>query len=303
MKKSSKSLVFFGSGAIAAASLENLKDSFPIEFVITKNKRHYLDSVPVEELAKKLKLKVLFADSQSELKKLFDNLRPKSACGLVIDYGVIIDQKIIDLFDRGIVNSHFSLLPEWRGPDPITFALLSGQDQTGVSFMQIADTIDTGQIIAESILTINGDETAVSLTKRLIKASNGLINAKLTDYINDNIELKPQKNGPLTYSRKLHKADGRLVWSKPASVLEREIRAYNVWPKSYYDFKNLKVTIIKTKSVSLKLKVGQIKISDDSKQLIIGCLKDSLEILELKPAGKNNMPATDFLNGYKQFLL
>lgn len=122
------SLIFFGSGPVAAKSLQLLAKEFEIEAVITKPKpEHHRGDFPVEALANKLGLKLFYASTRSELTELFKSKPFSSQLGLVIDYGVIIGQDAIDYFRLGVVNSHFSLLPQWRGADPITFAILSGQ--------------------------------------------------------------------------------------------------------------------------------------------------------------------------------
>ena len=131
-------LVFFGSGPVAAASLKKLAKHFVIEAVITKPQpAHHREPFPVLALAEELGLRTLTPNSKQELSDLFSTKPVKSKLGVVIDYGFIINQDVIDSFPHGIVNSHFSLLPEWRGADPISFSILSGQQKTGVSLMVI----------------------------------------------------------------------------------------------------------------------------------------------------------------------
>jgi len=301
MKKTSRILVYFGSGPVAAASLQNLINNFEIELVITKSKRHGTDSTPVEDIAKLHDLNIQFADSETELNNLFENYIPNSPCGIVIDYGVFIGEKVLNTFKLGVINSHFSLLPEWRGADPITYSLLSGQKTTGVCLMVLSGEIDTGKIIASNSVEIKTSDNSVSLTDKLISASNKLINTKLSDYIDNKLIPHEQNNKSLCYSRKIYKKDGQITWNKPASVIEREIRAFNIWPKSYFTFKGLNLIITKAKLSDLKLNKGQINISDD-KKLSIGCSEQSLEIIELKPSGKKNMTAREFLVGYSNLL-
>src|SRR5690349_4191168 len=136
MKKISEPITFFGSGPVAAESLRLLAQSFTIEAVITKPRpAHHKGSVPVLELAEKLQIPVRTASTKSELDALFDSRPVKSRVAILIDFGIIVSQQVIDYFEYGIINSHFSLLPEWRGADPITFSILSGQPRTGISLM------------------------------------------------------------------------------------------------------------------------------------------------------------------------
>ena len=126
MNQTSKTITFFGSGPVAAASLEYLHTQFGVELVITKHRpAHHKDPAPVEEFAKAHGLRLDFADTTDELESVIISQQPDKLCGVVIDYGVIISQPVIDYFEHGIINSHFSILPEWRGADPITFSLLS----------------------------------------------------------------------------------------------------------------------------------------------------------------------------------
>lgn len=296
----SKTLVFFGSGPVAAASLANLLAHFDIELVVTKSRpSHHKDPAPVEELAKQHDIPLAFANTKAELETVIDTLRPSSNCGVVIDYGVIISQQVIDYFANGIVNSHFSLLPEWRGADPITFSILSGQAHSGVSLMRIDAGLDKGDIIAETQVEITKDDTNSTLTEKLIMASDALINTILPDYISSTIVAIPQPADRIaTYSRKLTKQDGILDVNKPASMLEREIRAFNEWPKSKYVINDsLTVIITKARVVNKTLTPGELYISEENK-LLLGTRVDSLDIIELMPLGKQKMSAPAFINGY-----
>ncbi len=301
MKQTSKTIVFFGSGPVAAASLESLLNEFTIELVVTKHKpTHHKDPAPVEELAKKHGLQLAYADSKHELDTVIDTLNPASTCGVVIDYGVIISQHVIDYFSLGIVNSHFSLLPEWRGADPITFSLLSGQADTGVSLMIIDEGLDTGAIIAETPVAISSHDTGESLTQKLIDASNAQLAAILPLYIDGAAVGVPQDTHEriASYSRKLTKQDGYIDVLKPASALEREIRAFSEWPKSKLVINDsLTVIITKAQVLSQQLAPGELVITD-AKELLLGTRVGSLSIIELMPLGKQKMSAAAFLNGY-----
>src|SRR5579875_3987803 len=131
----SESIVYFGAGPVAAKALRLLAQSFPIEAVITKPKpEHHKELPPVLAACHELGLhNVHTVANKAELSELFANHHFGSRAGVVIDFGIIIAQDVINAFELGIINSHFSLLPRWRGADPITFAILSGDEETGVS--------------------------------------------------------------------------------------------------------------------------------------------------------------------------
>jgi methionyl-tRNA formyltransferase len=286
----SKTIVFFGSGPVASASLESLADHFEIEVVITKAvPTHHKGIAPVEELAKKLNLPLLFANTKQELDELIEKQTFKSRVGVIVDYGVIVSQKVIDTFPLGIVNSHFSLLPQWRGADPITFSILSGQEKTGVSLMVIEPTLDTGKLITQKVLPIAPDDTTPTLTDKLVELSNTLLVDYLPRYIDGEITPKNQPHPDrVTFSRKLTKNDSILDFKKPAAQLERETRAFSGWPKSRttlhgHDVVITKAHVSKEPKTTLDIECG------DGQYLSI----DEL----IGPSGRK-MDAKSFLNGY-----
>jgi methionyl-tRNA formyltransferase len=303
MTKLSKTLVFFGSGPVAADSLAFLVQHFNIEAVVTKPvPPHHKDPAPVEEYAQAHNLKILYATNRTDLDNLVNKIHFASPVGVIVDFGIIVSQKVICTFPLGIVNSHFSLLPQWRGADPITASILSGQPKTGVSLMVIEPTLDTGKLITYKSTKINPTDTTPSLTKRLINLSNTLLADYLPRYINGQVKPKKQPH-PLraTYSKKILKTDGAIDWNKPAGQIEQEIRAYIGWPGSYTTIGNLNVVICQAQVVSKQLPVGKFWASP-SGEIFVGCSTDSLQLLQIKPHGKRCMNVKDLLNGYKSQL-
>jgi methionyl-tRNA formyltransferase len=301
-KNSGNSVVFFGSGPVAAKSLELLTKNFEIEAIITKPRApHHKGDVPVLRLAEELEITTFTPSNKQELSELFATNPVTSKLGIVIDYGIIINRDVIDYFPLGIVNSHFSLLPEWRGADPITFAILSGQKQTGVSLMLINEKMDEGELLAQAPYDISINMTTPELTDALIDVSDTTLSEILPLYFAGNVVTQPQPNEvkPM-YSRKLIKDDGLLDWTKPAVQLEREVRAYAEWPKSRTQLAGKDITITKSHTVNTQGKPGAISV--EGKQIIVACGKDSLSIDELKPAGKNKMTSEAFLAGHKNLL-
>jgi len=296
------SVVFFGSGPVAAKSLELLAKNFEIEAVVTKPQPpHHKEEFPVLTLTKSNDIKVFTAQNKQELSELFATKPVKSHLGVVIDYGVIIAKDVIDYFPLGITNSHFSLLPEWRGADPITFSILSGQSETGVSLMLISEKLDEGTLLKQTSLRITGNMTTPLLTDRLIDLSDQMLTESIPDYIAGKLTPYPQDlTKPATYSRKLTKQDGVIDWAKPAQQIEREIRAYTGWPNSSSQIASKDVIIVKVRVIDKNGQPGKA-IADD-KQLIVYCGKQALAIDRLKPAGKKEMSSEAFLAGYKHLL-
>lgn len=289
---------------MAAASLELLLQDFDIEAVITKPKPpHHKGAFPVLDVAEQHKLRLHTVANKQELSALMATNPCSSQVGVLIDFGILVSQDVIDYFPRGIVNSHFSLLPEWRGADPITYAVLSGQKSTGVSLMLLVAAMDEGPLVAYGEYQLPQDITTPVLTEHLIHLSHKLLKAELPKYLSKpDFVAAPQTitGRAVSYSRKLTKQDGTIDWHKPADVLEREVRAYLEWPTSRTRLAGKDVAITKASVVKHSGEPGTVDI--DTGHLIVHCGQDALQILSLKPAGKKEMTAEAFLNGHKQLL-
>ena len=307
MNQKSKTVVFFGSGPVAAESLELLWQDFAVEAVVTKPKpAHHKGAFPVIDVTKKHKLPLHTVSNKKELSKLMATKPFTSSVGVLIDFGIIVAQDVIDYFPRGIVNSHFSVLPDLRGADPITFAILSGQEVTGVSLMLLVEAMDEGPLISFGEYKLPTDIDTPTLTRQLIGLSHMLLKAELPRYL-DNPNFKPASQDitgrKVSYSRKLSKDDGLIDWTKPADQIEREIRAFIDWPGSRTTIAGKDVTITKAHVVPVNHpgdKPGSIEAV--AGVLMVECGRDSLCISRLKPAGKKEMTAEAFINGHKDLL-
>lgn len=299
-------VVFFGTGPVAAKSLELLAEDFLIEAVITKGHDGQPDEdSPVLQIAKQIKTKILYVNNQKEVDEVCSTSIFNSQMGVLIDFGIIVSENTINSFQKGIINSHFSLLPEWRGADPITFSLLSGQKHTGVSLMMLTKGMDEGPILAQQALPIDANDTGITLTDKLINLSHKMLVEFVPKYLTglispiDQIEYSEQHNlaGEPSYSTKITKKHGQIDWNKPAEIIEREIRAFQPWPRSFTKIgKELIISIFEARiNNSLKLYPGEVHVVKDS--LFVGTKTDALELLQVQPAGKKKMPTKDFLRG------
>lgn len=293
-------IVFFGTGEVSLKTIEGIASNFDIEAVITKP-----DLTTSSGKTRPAELKIWAEEHQipcysptnkAELSQLITGQKFESQVGLVVDYGIIIPQDVIDSFPKGILNSHFSLLPQLRGADPITFAILEGLQETGVTIMQIVAKLDEGDIVAQQTYTIPENVTTPHLTDDLIALSNKMLITAMPDYLEGKITPIQQDHSQATYSRKLTKEDGLLDSSKTAVELECQIRAFIDWPKSYMFMDDLRITITKVRVSGQKSPIGSLSVVD--KKLYYGCKDGSLNILELQPAGKSKMNAAAFINGY-----
>jgi len=306
-----ESIVFFGTGPVASESLKLLAQTFTIEAVVTKPRApHHHGAVPVLDTAAALGLPIIEVVNKKDVSTKVHRAAFKSSLSVLIDFGIIVTQDVIDSFALGIVNSHFSLLPQWRGADPITFSILSGQKTTGVSLMLLVEAMDEGPLLAVGELDVDDNVTTPMLTSQLIELSYSLLSETLPKYVAGEVKSAPQEkvasivgySDKPSYSRKLTKEDGVLDWTKPAAQLEHEIRAYIEWPKSRTILGGHAVIITKAHVVpsnASKAKPGDIEIIREAKTIMIATGSGSLCIDSLKPAGKQEMTTSAFLNGYK----
>lgn len=299
------SIVFFGTGDVSLKTLEGIHPAIPIEAVITKpdllTSSGQKAQPAVKAWATKHNIPCYQPANKAELSELFSHAQFSSRAGLVVDYGLIIPVDVIDGFELGILNSHFSLLPKWRGADPITWSVLAGDKTTGVTIMQLEAGMDTGDILAVETCSLASNETTASLTERLVAISNKLLIQTIPQYFAGELEPKPQDHEQATFSKKITKEAGEL---KPneyiAAELERQVRAYLGWPGSYMTIKDVLLTIKEARVSSVAAPSG--KLVNQGGKLLLGCKEDSLEIIRIQPAGKKPMDARAFTNGYAKLL-
>jgi methionyl-tRNA formyltransferase len=311
MRQLSETVVFFGSGPVAAAALKLLVQDFAVEAVITKPlPPHHRGDFPVLTLAKDLNLPVFTPATKQALSELFLTKPVVSQVGVVIDYGIIISPDVIDYFPLGIVNSHFSLLPRWRGADPISFTILHGDRETGVSLMLIVPQLDEGPIFAQGACELPPDSTTPELTTELISLSHALLVDSLPKYVHGELVPRPQSEAANalghspepTYSRKLIKDDGLIDWRQPAELIERQIRAFIEWPKSRTILAGKDVIITKAHlagdTFQAPRDVSGTAFPTPDGLIGVATGQGVLVIDRLKPAGKPEMTAPAFLAGY-----
>jgi methionyl-tRNA formyltransferase len=220
-----------------------------------------------------------------------------AAAAVLIAYGKIVPAAILELFPRGIINIHPSLLPLHRGSAPIENVILEGARQTGVSLMGLSAKMDAGPIYAQTAVPLTGRETKQALASQLSAIGVDLVLEHLPKLLAGALTPTPQDDQAATYDRHIGKTDAQLDWTKPASRLEREVRAYAGWPRSRARLGSTEVIITQAHVDSGRGQPGSILASQ--KQLGVHTAQDILMIDSLIPAGKKEMPAAAFLAGYK----
>ena len=312
MTHTSKTIVFFGTEDFSAYTLEVLIDhGYNIGAIITKpdtrrGRRKELSKPRVKEIGEQHHIPVWqptkLADIAEDIKN-FD-----TPIGILVSYGKIIPQTIIDLFTPGIINLHPSLLPLYRGPSPIETAILHGDTMTGISIMQLSAAMDAGPVYLQEDVPLVGTETAVDLYAQLGIRGAELLASTLPQILDETIPAAPQNNEAASYCQLIKKEDGIINWHKSALEIEREVRAYQGWPQSRAMLGKLEVIITKASVESDVLTrsttPGNIITKDAAGEpaLIIATSDGFLRIEALKPLGKKEMPAQAFLTGYNNHI-
>jgi len=220
---------------------------------------------------------------------------------VVAAFGQILRQNVLDLARFGCINVHASLLPRWRGAAPIQAAILHGDSQTGVTIMKMDAGIDTGDMLAQTKVSIEPQDTAVSLTNRLAEAGKVLLLDTLPRYLAGEVLPVKQDDALATYAAMIKKEDGVLDFSEPAEVLERKVRAFNPWPGTSFIWEGQPIKVLgATTSETASLQVNQRGIVDGYPA--IGTRQGVLILEEVQPAGKKPMAGKVFLNGARSWL-
>lgn len=219
--------------------------------------------------------------------------------GVVAAYGEILRRNVLDIPPLGYLNVHPSLLPLYRGPTPVTAAILSGDDITGVSIIKLVRAMDAGPIVAQATVPLARDARAGALTDELFQIGAQVLVNALPLYAEGTLEPQPQDDSQATYCKLLSKDDGRIDWTQPALVIERAVRAYDPWPGTWTTWQGQ------------QLKIGAARVDGEwngneepgtvleSPALRVATGSGALEIVDLQPAGKRMLPANDWLRGQR----
>lgn len=302
-------IVFFGNERLATAvatvapSFEALiKAGYKINIVITNHKdpvSHQGRDLEIGKLAKNYQIPVLLLGTKIPLKEKL--LKHPAEAAVLVAFGKIIPQEVIDLFPKGIINIHPSLLPELRGPTPIETAILDGRQETGVSLMKISTLMDAGPVYAQKKITLKGNETKAELANKLNQLGAKLLIEHLPNILNGSLKAKVQNESKASYTKLIKKEDGLINCNKSALQIEREVRAYAGWPKSRLNYNSIELIVLNSK-VEQNVTVDQNKLIFKDNKLLLGCNKSTLNITKLQLPGKKPIDQVSFYNGYKNLL-
>lgn len=310
MKKKTK-IIFMGTPQFAVPFLSALidNDDFEVVAILTQpdkpiGRKQTITPPPVKLLALKNKLTVLQPENLKNDRNAEEKLKALNAdLFVVVAYGQIIPQRILDIPPLGNINVHPSLLPKYRGASPIQNAILEREKTTGVTIMLMDEKMDHGPILAQQELVLDGTETSEDLhdktsgefgTKLLINTISDLVAGKTTP--------QEQDHKKATYCKQVTKAEAQINWNDSAEVISAKIRGFYSWPIAWTTFKNKRIKILPpVQIIDAQGDPGEIK-STDNGDMIITTSDNALLISTLQLEGKNKTTGKEFLLGHQDLI-
>jgi methionyl-tRNA formyltransferase len=301
---SSLNLVFCGTPQFAVPTLEQLVAAFRVSLVVTqpdrpKGRGLELVPSPVKESAQQLNLPLTHPDkikNNQEFRAQLAALKPDAI--VVVGYGRLIPQWMLDLPPLGNINLHASLLPKYRGAAPIQWAIANGESVTGVTTMHLDASLDTGDILLQREFPIMPDDTAETLSPRLAALGADLVVETLRGLQQGSVHPRPQDTALATLAPILKKEDGLMDFSRPAAEILNRIRGFQPWPGAYTSFRGRILQVWKARPAGQSLPPAKLHVEGD--RLLAGCARNTaIEFVEVQLEGKKRMPARDFVNGYR----
>jgi methionyl-tRNA formyltransferase len=245
---------------------------------------------PVQLAAEGLGIEARHPTTLRDLEAEADFLALEADLGVVVAYGLILPTPVLEGPTRGCLNVHASLLPRWRGAAPIQRSILAGDSMTGVTIMRMEQGLDTGPMLATARVPIE-DKTSGELHAELAEIGARLLVETVAQL--DQIKPEPQPELGATYAAKIDKAEARIDWSKPAELIEREVRAFAPFPGSWFELDGERIKVLRARTIGVNGADGTVL--DD--ELTIACGQAAIRLLTVQRAGRPAMAAEDFLRG------
>lgn len=256
---------------------------------------------PVREAALRLGLPIAQPDkikSNDEFRKQLTSIGADAI--IVVGYGRIIPQWMIDLPRFGNLNLHASLLPKYRGAAPIQWAIASGESITGVTTMRIDAGLDTGDVLLQREMPIEPDDTAETLGPKLAAVGAELMIETLQGLESGQVRAVPQDHTKATLAPILKKEDGRIDFARTANEIFNRLRGFQPWPGAYTTFKGKALQLHKARPSELSIRLDFGELAVEKMRLVAGCGQGTaLELVELQMEGKRRMLVGEFINGYR----
>jgi methionyl-tRNA formyltransferase len=301
----SLNLVFCGTPRFAVPTLDKLVEAgFHVHLVVTqpdrpKGRGLELVASPIKQRALQLGLLVTQPEgikNNDEFRAQLTGLKPDAI--IVVGYGRIIPQWMLDLPTLGDINLHASLLPKYRGAAPIQWAIAHGETVTGVTTMKLDAGLDTGDILLQQEIPIAPNDTAETLAPKLAIVGADLTVQTLRGLQANTIHPRKQDQTHATLAPILKKEDGLIDFSRPAAEILNRLRGFQPWPGAYSKFRGKSLQVWKAAVLDRTLPLSDLQVEGD--RLLVGCSQHtSMELLELQVEGKKRTSAADFIRGYR----
>ena len=295
-------IVFMGTPDFAVPSLQALIDAgHDVCAVYTQpdkpqGRKQILTAPPVKTLALEHDIPVFQPntlkneDEQARLRELAPEVI------IVVAYGKLLPKAVLDIPPHGCINVHGSLLPRWRGAAPIQWAVIAGDEMAGVTTMQMAEGLDTGDMLLTYETKVGEKETAGELFDRLAQSGAELLTQTLVKL--DEITPRPQDDAQSCYAHMLDKQMAVIDWSRSAHEIDCLIRGLNPWPIALTTLSGERLKVFAAEKAAGKGEPGTVLEADPKKGLTVACGEGALGLTEIQLVGGKRMKATDFLRGH-----
>jgi methionyl-tRNA formyltransferase len=295
--------IFLGSGAFAVPVVTTLAQRPEVDLLAAvtaparPGSRGRLTATPVAEWAESRGLALLQPGRLRSPEAIDEIGGLKPELLVLADYGQIVPKALLDMPRFGALNLHPSLLPRHRGAAPIAATILEADGETGVSLMLMDAGVDTGPLLAQRRVALQGDETAPDLEDRLANTAATLLGESLGPWLRGELQPRPQPEEGATLTRPLRREDGRLDPQRSAAELERQVRAYQPWPGSFFDTPSGRIIAWRARSANtiVETQAGVIQALDEG--LALATADGLLELIEVQPAGGRRMTGAELLRG------
>jgi methionyl-tRNA formyltransferase len=302
-------VIFIGTGEIGVPTLQALlrSDEHQLAAIVTQpdkpvGRDQRIKPPPIKKALAGRKIPVLQPARIKDRHSIEEISALSPEVIVVMAYGQILPQGILETPRVACLNLHASLLPRHRGAAPIQAAIASGDSETGITVMYMDEGLDTGDILLQRKIDILPTDTAGSLHDRLAQIAPDALLESLQLLAREIAPRVPQNNAPATYAPKLNRDDGKIDWAEPAEAIERKVRAFNPWPGAFTTVaaksgkpRNLK--IFSASIVDLAGEPGEI-LQTEERSLVIAASERALSLKEVQPEGKRRMTSAEFLRGF-----
>ena len=299
-------VVFLGTPEFALPALRRLHARGVVELVVSQPDRpagrRGMDRTPaVVAEVRRLEIETMQPSNPNDSVSLERIRAAQPDVLVVVAYGRLLRQSLLELAPAGVINLHPSLLPAYRGASPIQAAIHDGLTRTGVTLMRMDAGLDTGPVIAAREAVIGAEDTSPTLHDRLAGLGAELLDEVLDPWVAGRLTAQPQDPDAATLTRPLERADAELDLRRPARALFDQWRAFQPWPGAFVRVDGQRVVLAAMEQpLPADAPVGQASL--DGETLIVGCGSGALRLTRLQPEGRTAMPARAFANGYGALL-